>query len=110
MRKKIQIIPGIMWLPLIITLVCNTIAYNGTRLFMSDKVHYNLSNGLDDRIPFVDGCHISGLLCVLGCKLYNRLQAGQRRGIPFFECGFTDQTGVFSLLSFSSDYKHKACN
>ncbi|EOT22255.1 hypothetical protein C805_03575 [Eubacterium sp. 14-2] len=76
MRKKIQIIPGIMWLPLIITLVCNTIAYNGTRLFMSDKVHYNLSNGLDDRIPFVPwtvaiylGCYVFWVVnYIIGCR------------------------------------------
>lgn len=82
MRKKMQIVPRIMWLPLVLTLVCNSIAYNGTRLFMSDKVHYNLSNALDDRIPFVPwtvtiylGCYVFWVVnYVIGCR-QNREEA-----------------------------------
>lgn len=76
MKKKIEIIPGMMWLPMILTLVCNAIAYNGSRLFMADKFHYNLSNALDDKIPFVPwtvaiyfGCYVFWIVnYIIGCR------------------------------------------
>lgn len=76
MLKKGQIIPRIMWLPLVLTLTCNTIAYFGSRIFTAERFHYNLSNSLDNQIPFVPwtvtiylGCYAFWVLnYVLGCR------------------------------------------
>lgn len=40
MQKKIQIIPDIMWIPLIFTFLLNTIVYYGARLLVANKYHY----------------------------------------------------------------------
>ena len=76
MEKKTLLIPKATWLPLILTFVCNDIAYFGTRLLMSDKKHYNLSNPLDEQIPFLPwtliiywGCYLFWLVnYVIGCR------------------------------------------
>ncbi len=76
MKRRIQIIPGIMWLPIILTLVCNSIAYNGSRIIMTGKFHHDLSNALDEQIPFVPwtiaiyfGCYIFWIgNYMLGCR------------------------------------------
>lgn len=60
------LIPKMMWLPLIVTLAANTLAYNVSRIFTAGRVHANLSNPLDARIPFVPWT-----LCVyFGCYLF----------------------------------------
>lgn len=76
MEKKTLLIPKATWLPLILTFVCNDIAYFGTRLLTSDKKHYNLSNVLDEQIPFVPwtiliywGCYLFWIVnYVIGCR------------------------------------------
>ncbi len=76
MQKKREVIPRVMWLPLILTVVCNAITYYGTRVLMSESTHYNLSNSLDDRIPFIPwtiviywGCYIVWIVnYILGCR------------------------------------------
>lgn len=76
MEKKTLLIPKATWLPLILTFACNDIAYFGTRLLMSDKKHFNLSNTLDGQIPFVPwtitiywGCYLFWLVnYVIGCR------------------------------------------
>lgn len=76
MPKKSQVIPRIMWLPLILTLTCNTITYFGSRIFTAERFHYNLSNSLDDAIPLVPwtvtiyfGCYVFWIInYVIGCR------------------------------------------
>ncbi len=76
MQRKFQIVPKFMWLPLILSLVCNSIAYYGSRLVTMNRVHYNLSNRFDDYIPFVPwtiviylGCYLFWIVnYVIGCR------------------------------------------
>ncbi|MGN0432501.1 MAG: phosphatase PAP2 family protein [Lachnospiraceae bacterium] len=75
MQKK-EIIPKLMRLPLVLAIVCNTIAYNGSRLLTGGRVHYDLSNSLDDKIPLLPwtvviylGCYIFWVVnYVIGCR------------------------------------------
>lgn len=76
MQKKEPLIPKIMWLPLFFTLAANTLAYYGSRLLTAGRVHYNLTNSLDERIPFVPwtvsiylGCYLFWIVnYVIGCR------------------------------------------
>lgn len=76
MQKKGQIVPTIMWIPIFLTLACNTAAYFGTRLLTADRVHHNLSSTLDQQIPFVPwtvtiylGCYVFWIVnYVIGCR------------------------------------------
>lgn len=76
MQKRKQIIPGIMWIPFILTLVCNTIAYNGSRLLTSGRFHHNISNRFDDMVPFLPwtisiyfGCYVFWIAnYIIGCR------------------------------------------
>lgn len=76
MPKKFQIIPRIMWIPLILTLTLNSVTYFGSRLFTRERYHFNLSGGLDDYIPFVPwtvviylGCYIFWVInYIIGCR------------------------------------------
>lgn len=76
MKEKRQLVPGLMWIPLLLALVCNAIAYYGSRIFTSERVHYNLSNNLDAQIPFVPwtvliyfGCYVFWVInYVIGCR------------------------------------------
>ena len=53
MKKRDVFLPGSLWLSLILTLACNALAYNGSRLFTAGRVHHNIACPLDDRIPFL---------------------------------------------------------
>lgn len=67
MKEKItKIIPRNMIIPLICTLLCNGIAYYGTRWIMQDVKHYNISTWLDDQIPLIAGT----VLIYFGCYLF----------------------------------------
>lgn len=76
MQKKYEIIPRIMWIPVVLALVINTIAYNGSRIFTTDWFHYDLSNRLDDFIPFMPwtvsiylGCYAFWIVnYMIGCR------------------------------------------
>ena len=76
MKKLISIIPENMRLPLLLAIICNTAAYYGTRFVTRGWYHFNLSNGLDDRIPFVPwtvaiylGCYLFWVVnYILGCR------------------------------------------
>lgn len=76
MQRKNQMIPGIMWIPLFLSLACNAIAYYGSRLLTVDRIHYNLSNNLDEQIPFVPwtvsiylGCYVFWIVnYIIGCR------------------------------------------
>lgn len=66
MKKRKQIIPETMWLPLFLAFTCNTIAYYGSRLLMAERKHFNLSNRLDEQIPFVPWT----IIIYLGCYVF----------------------------------------
>ncbi len=76
MKRGDQIIPKNMWIPIFLSLACNMIAYYGSRLIMADRKHYNLSNRLDEQIPFVPwtiviywGCYAFWIVnYVIGCR------------------------------------------
>lgn len=76
MKKKRNIIPKNMRLPLILAVVCNNITYYGTRQHMKGSMHHNLSNSLDDRIPLIPwtvaiylGCYVFWIVnYILGCR------------------------------------------
>ena len=75
-QKKEELLPKIMWLPLFFTLAANTLAYYGSRLLTGHRVHYNLTNALDECIPFVPwtvsiylGCYLFWIAnYVIGCR------------------------------------------
>lgn len=75
-RKKREIIPEYMWLPLMISLVCNMAVYYGSRLITTDMAHYDISSKLDEGIPFVSwsaiiyfGCYIFWVVnYIIGCR------------------------------------------
>lgn len=76
MKKGNKIIPEDMRIPLLLALVCNTIAYYGSRLLTAGREHYNLSNRLDEQIPFVPwtitiywGCYLFWVVnYIIGCR------------------------------------------
>lgn len=76
MKKIKQIIPGQMYLPLALTLLCNAAAYNGTRFLTRTRFHYDLTNRLDEMIPFVPwtvaiyfGCYLFWIInYIIGCR------------------------------------------
>lgn len=73
---KRQIVPGIMWPPLLLALTFNTVVYYGARVLTADRVHYDLSSGLDGWIPFLPwtiiiywGCYLFWLInYIIGCR------------------------------------------
>lgn len=76
MKKGNQIIPGNMRIPIFLALACNMAAYYGSRLLTADREHFNLSNRLDDQIPFVPwtiiiywGCYLFWIMnYIIGCR------------------------------------------
>lgn len=76
MKKSGRILPEIMRIPIVLTLVCNGLAYYGTRFFTAGRIHYDISGGLDDKIPFVPwtiviywGCYAYWIVnYVIGCR------------------------------------------
>ena len=74
--RQIKIVPQYMWVPLLLTVSCNALAYYGTRLVTANMVHYNLSNRLDDQIPLIPwtvviyfGCYVLWVVnYILGCR------------------------------------------
>ena len=58
--KKYKIIP------LVIALIFNTIAYNGTRIITTSKYHYDITSPIDNLIPVIPAT----IIIYLGCYLY----------------------------------------
>lgn len=55
MKKRNRLIPDIMWIPILLALVCNMIAYYGTRLVTTDWIHHDITSFLDEKIPSYHG-------------------------------------------------------
>lgn len=75
-EKLKKLVPYDMVIPLGMTLVMNTLAYNGSRLITTGRYHYDLTNAIDDRIPVVSwmvsiylGCYVFWVInYVIGCR------------------------------------------
>ena len=73
--KYLRKIPKNMWLPLVLAVSFNMMTYFGTRILTAERYHYDLSNQLDDKIPFVPWtvtiyfcCYVFWILnYLLGC-------------------------------------------
>lgn len=76
MKKRNRLIPGIMWIPIFLALVCNMIAYYGTRLVTTDWIHHDITSFLDEKIPLISwtiviyfGCYLFWIVnYVIGCR------------------------------------------
>ena len=83
MPKKNPIMPRNMWVPIILTLACNTLAYYGTRLLTADRPHHNLSNAFD-------------------------VQTGCQKSVSLYERRFFCKTGVPFMFPSVSNDEHEA--
>lgn len=76
MKKRNRLIPDIMWIPILLALVCNMIAYYGTRLVTTDWIHHDITSFLDEKIPLIPwtvviylGCYLFWIVnYVIGCR------------------------------------------
>lgn len=76
MKKRNRLIPGIMWIPILLSLACNMIAYYGTRLLTANWVHHDITGFLDEKIPLIPwtiviyfGCYLFWIVnYVIGCR------------------------------------------
>lgn len=76
MRKKNRIVPPVMWIAVIFTLVANGIAYYGARVMTADRFHYDLTNRIEEQIPFLPwtiliywGCYVFWIVnYAIGCR------------------------------------------
>lgn len=66
MEKKKQIVPPVMWVAVFFTIILNNITYYGARALTSDRYHHDLTNGLDEKIPFLPWT----VLIYFGCYLF----------------------------------------
>lgn len=53
MKEKKGIVPKYMWIPLILTVTCNMVAYFGTRIFTRHWFHHDLTNSFEENIPLI---------------------------------------------------------
>lgn len=66
MEKIINTVKKYKIIPLVIALIFNTIAYNGTRIITTSKYHYNITSPIDNLIPVIPAT----IIIYLGCYLY----------------------------------------
>ena len=52
--------------PLVLSVMFNAVVYYGARFLMDNKYHYNLSNRLDEQIPFIPWM----VVVYLGCYVF----------------------------------------
>lgn len=76
MKKRNPLIPGMMWLPIFLALFGNTLAYYGTRLITTGRIHHDITSFLDEKIPLIPwtiaiylGCYLFWIVnYVIGCR------------------------------------------
>lgn len=66
MEKIINTVKKYKIIPLVIALIFNTIAYNGTRIITTSKYHYDITSPIDNLIPVIPAT----IIIYLGCYLY----------------------------------------
>lgn len=66
MEKIINTVKKYKIIPLVIALIFNTIAYNGTRVITTSKYHYDITSPIDNLIPVIPAT----IIIYLGCYLY----------------------------------------
>lgn len=66
MEKIINTVKKYKIIPLVIALIFNTIAYNGTRIITTSKYHYDITSPIDNLIPVIPAT----IIIYLGCYVY----------------------------------------
>lgn len=66
MEKIINTVKKYKIIPLVIALIFNTIAYNGTRIITTSKYHYDITSPIDNLIPIIPAT----IIIYLGCYVY----------------------------------------
>ena len=66
MEKIINTVKKYKIIPLVIALIFNTIAYNGTRIITTSKYHYDITSPIDNLIAVIPAT----IIIYLGCYLY----------------------------------------
>ena len=66
MEKIINTVKKYKLIPLVIALIFNTIAYNGTRIITTAKYHYDITSPIDNLIPIIPAT----IIIYLGCYVY----------------------------------------
>lgn len=69
--------------PLVLSVMFNAVVYYGARFLMDNKYHYNLSNRLDEQIPFIPWMVVVYLGCYVFWILNYILGSRQREKIAF---------------------------
>ena len=75
-EKRGQIVPPVMWIAVIFTVTFNCLTYYGARVLTADRFHYDLTNSLEERIPFLPwtiliywGCYLFWIVnYAIGCR------------------------------------------
>lgn len=76
MKKKMQIVPPVMWIAVFFTVTLNCLTYYGARALTTDRFHYDLTNDLESRIPLLPltvliywGCYLFWIVnYAIGCR------------------------------------------
>lgn len=76
MQKKNHIVPPVMWIAVFFTITLNCLTYYGARALTAGRVHYDLTNSLEEQIPFLPwtiliywGCYLFWIVnYAIGCR------------------------------------------
>lgn len=66
MQKRNCIIPPVMWIAVFFTLALNCFTYYGARVLTAERFHHDLTNSLEEKIPFLPWT----ILIYWGCYLF----------------------------------------
>lgn len=91
LSKKKSIFSEYRWIPPVITLAANFLAYFGTRLFTAGRYHYNLSGPVDSMLPILPWF----ITVYFGCYLFwavnfwiQAISEGEKERYQFFTADF----------------------